>query len=189
MLTGKLGDGKPFSAGASLNSEDIVPLYVKAYSRNEGYLAGQIAFRITDTSDADGLLTWHKPPRSNAAYYPAGFTTTPTFQATRHMKLTSFTYPTYGFEYLGLGFDAILTLEEKPPKELRWKLYSLTIRGGDKTNVTFDPETGLFRGAYFDAGIRCTLEGAIYQYRPGRAEGLSFDQNGTSHVSIIPDNP
>ena len=91
---------------------------------------------------------------------------------------------------MGLGNDATLTLGEKPPKELRWKLYSLTMRGllrlGDKTNVTFDPQTGLFRGTYFDAGIRNIVEGAIYQYSPGRAEGLSFDQNGTSHVSITP---
>jgi Bacterial Ig domain len=188
MLIGKLGDGRPFSAGASLNSEDIVPLYVRPYSRNEGYLAGQIAFRITDTDDASGSLTWHRPPRSNAAYYPAGFTTAPTFQATRYMKLTNFAYPTYGFEYLGLGNDATLSLGEKPPKKLRWKTYSLTMRARpfDGTKVTFDPQTGLFRGTYFDAGILYTVRGAIYQYRPGWAEGLSLDQNGTSHVSITP---
>src|SRR4030095_1294196 len=185
VLTGKFGDGTPFSAGTSLNRDDIVPLYVRAYSRKVGYLAGQIAFRITDTSDANGSLTWHKPAQPNDAYYPAGFTTTPTFLATRYRKPPN-------FAFLGLGYNAILTLAEKPPKQLRhlggFPPFTMLapLRLGDKSKVQFNPLTGLFRGSYFDAGIPYTVRGAIYQYSPAYGEGLSFDQNGTSHVSITP---
>jgi hypothetical protein len=182
VITGKLGDGTPFSAGSSLNSDDAFPLYVKAYSRNEGYVAGQIAFRTGETSQADGLLTWRKPARENDVRYPDGFTTAPTFLASRYFKP-----PT--FDFLGLGEDATLTVGDKPAKQLEHnEPLSFTMRVlpiTDGTKVKFDPLTGLFRGAYFDGDVRFPLEGVIYQHdNPSRAEGLSIDQNETIKVSI-----
>ncbi|HET6410051.1 MAG TPA: hypothetical protein VFG14_19325, partial [Chthoniobacteraceae bacterium] len=183
-LVGKLGDGTPFMAGSALDSGDNALLFVKAYSRDEGYLAGMVAFRVTDTSDATGPMTWHKPPRPNHILYPGGFTTAPSFLATRYYMPSP-----PDFYYLNLGVSAMITVGDKPAKELRDRIsapFSLLApkATGDKTHVTFDPETGLFRGAFFDGAIRYPLEGALYQYNPARAGGLGFSQNGTVKVSI-----
>lgn len=181
VVTGKLGDGTPFSVGSSLNSNNAFPLYLKAYSRKEGYVAGQIVFRNGEASDADGLLTWHKPPREKDVRYPEGFTTAPTFKAARY-----FTPPNY--LYFGLPFTAVLTVGDKPAKEVeRREGFILRVwpPQGDQTKVKFDPLTGFFRGTYFDGDARHTLEGAIYQYdEPAFAAGFGVDQNVTVPVSV-----
>jgi hypothetical protein len=82
-LTGKLGDGTPFSTSAQLHADGQTwALFHTLYAVNRpGAIAGSITSGANAQSDWSGALDWIKPAQTSGNYYRAGFRANVDFQA------------------------------------------------------------------------------------------------------------
>lgn len=72
-FTGKLADGKSFTATTRLAKNYSCPVFVSQY-KMFGSLAGNLTFKVTENSDLTGSdFLWVRPVNTKSAYYPAGW--------------------------------------------------------------------------------------------------------------------
>ncbi|HEX4085853.1 MAG TPA: hypothetical protein VHY22_13150 [Chthoniobacteraceae bacterium] len=73
-LSGELGDGTGFTAGATLLSNDTWALYVPLYTKKQGCVVGTITMESSTNGVMDGAVTWIKPTTAGN-YTPGSFAT------------------------------------------------------------------------------------------------------------------
>ena len=182
-LTGRLGDGTPFTAQSHLNADGITwPLFVKLYpGGHPGLIEGTMTFNQNSESDCAGTLYWTKPTQTSGKYYQAGFTTTTALEAARYVAppLASGT----GVITIGGG--------DLNPSAVTDNLTIATDGKATPVNkevtLSIDTGKGAFTGDFTDPDTneKTPYWGVIYQKAPAEGFGLFLgtDQAGSVDIS------
>jgi hypothetical protein len=158
-LTGETADGKAISQTALLSRGGEWPLYVPLYG-GRGLLLGWLTFTNRPADDLTGLLSWIKPTKPLAKYYPGGFTNESVALGCRYDTnlVWGLTHTLLALGEGNLGAD--LT------NAVSWVVSNrvvITTPGG--LPVGLDPMTGIFRGVFLnpDTGTTGKFGGVVLQ--------------------------
>ncbi len=185
-LTGKLGDGTPFTAAAQLDADGKTwTLFELLYAKKTpGTVAGAMTFETLPGSDCDGAINWIKPPQATGAYYPGGFAID-----------TDLLAATYSGAPFTTGTGITIGGGDLPVADIA---DSLTISDKDKVavtgaeagvKVTLTLSTGAFTGSFLDpanADKKTTFGGAIYEKPSAEGFGLFLGPDQSGAVNIMP---
>jgi len=181
-VSGKLGDGTPFTAQSHLNADGKTwPFFVTLYpGKNPGLMEGTLTFNQNSESDCAGTLYWTKPTQTSGVYYQAGFNTTTTFEAAR-----------YAAPALASGTGAITIgggdLNPSAVTDgLTISKTGLATLVNNAVTLAISPSTGAFTGTFLNplTNKRTPYAGIIYQKAPAEGLGLFLGSDQTGSVDI-----
>jgi hypothetical protein len=193
-LRGALPDGKPFIAGSHLVKEENLPVFIPAYAREAGHLAGPLQFANGPALPLTGELKWKKPPSSGV--FPSGLVGSPFAlagapyvrpQGGRVLDDFNATAGVGSLRFSGGGLGPNLVsaltidLQNRPH-----------FASGDAhhTRLTINARNGTFAGSFLhDDGHRCAFKGVLVQ-QPGSdsdiAEGCFSAGSAAGWVELLP---
>ncbi|HXJ59565.1 MAG TPA: hypothetical protein VNU68_23215 [Verrucomicrobiae bacterium] len=188
-ISGKLADNASFSQSVTISTNGWWPFYV-SFHDGRGSLIGWLNFSLQPDSDVAGDLFWAKPSRSDAQYYPDGFTGTIHATGARYSKPGSTETPlgwTNGLAYISGGNllgPATNSVTMRPGNKF-------TDNGGGLGNLTFslNTGTGVFKGKFThpDTGKRMSYSGALHQLTAvGTGFFMDRDQGGFFGLQAVP---
>ncbi len=183
-LSGKLGDGTPFTAAAQLNADGKTwTLFDLLYGKKtHGTIAGTMTFETLPGSDADGAINWIKPPQATGVYYPTGFAASTGVLAAKYGAAPFTTGTGIAIGGGNLPIDDVtdsLTISSKD---------KVTITGADAgVKVTLTLATGAFTGTFLDpanSNAKTPFGGVIYEKPSADGFGLFLgtDQSGSVEI-------
>ena len=152
-LAKRLGDGKSISQATVISQRGTWALYAVAYN-GKGSIFGLMRFVETAASDVQGDLTWFKPIRSNAGFYPDGFS------VSSHAVGARYATPKVGTRVLPLAIspnNALVTfgggnIDPIPTPRLVTldAANKIVASNGDQFTMTIKRKSGLFSGSFYD---------------------------------------
>ena len=191
-LTGKLGDGEPFTASGGLvangKSNQIFPLFAQVYKK-KGLVVGMITFETSTNGDLDGAVNWFKPV-TPGAYTPEKISTSGTLYGSIYAKPASgpvITPSTGSIVFSGGNLivsstfaGATLTSANKitfaptPPVDFK---------------ISIKTSNGLFSGFFKDPTSKVTrkFDGAVFQtINPNYGTGVFQGSTEAGSVYLFP---
>ena len=160
-MSGKLGDGTPFTAAATLSRSGDYPLYVQIYSAG-GSVFSWLAFEQQAASDFAGTLNWIKPASVVNTPYPAGFNISSSCLGSAYVatNATLLTFTAGAMDFTGgalaNGFSNAILFQTNG---------TLVNLSSNKLSFALTKQTGLFAGTVINplTGLAQSYSGAIYQ--------------------------
>lgn len=193
IITGKLADGAPFSAGGTLNLLRDLPLLV-SIAKTKSTVEGVLHFRsIAGVSDIDGDLRWVRPGSTKPGPFATGFTTTLAATGGRFVPTTTGSYILPHFE--GESGKAIFHAES--PDLAATLDRQMTIGVAPKNTATADApnlerlamklngSTGLWTGSFLEAGRTLKFSGALLQ-PANRGGGYFLGATQSGRATLAP---
>lgn len=196
-LAGKMGDGTPLSASASVTESPSNPhgetqLFVSLYAKL-GSLSGALVFAPEVSaigSDFSGTMAWRKPPISNGKVsYPKGFVMPIDAFGSRFIPASRGQRVLDWDEGDGQGMASCV--DGSLPSEFLEKEVTLGLTNkitindpsADRMVLKIDPKTGLLTGSFVIGGqtTRTAISGIAYQKLGGFAAGF-FIGRGTTRA-------
>lgn len=180
-LVGELADGQTISQTVPLSRRGLWPFYASLYG-GKGSILGWLAFTNQATTDLVGLLSWFRPARADARYYPLGFTNHCAVSGSGYEPGRSWDWTNAVLVLGGGNLSGAFTNVMTPVGP---KLVSLS---GDRRLVcAIDPSTGVFRGAFVDPGTGITnrLQGVVLP-KQDRGVGYLRGTNQTGWLRLEP---
>jgi fibronectin type 3 domain-containing protein len=182
-ISGKLGDGTAFAAGAHLHADGKTwTLYAPLnQGKSTGSVAGMMTFEGMSQSDCDGAIDWIRNALATSTFYSGGFTVPvellgakyaapPVASGTGTMTLSG--------GDLGSAINDSLTISTKA---------KVTVDAAG-TSVSLVPGTGAFAGKFPDpvTNKKKTFSGVIYQKPSAEGFGLFLGTDQSGGVQITP---
>ena len=141
VLKGVLADGAIISQSAVLSKDGIWPFFVPLH-KGKGMLLAWMTFTNLPETDLVGTVTWIKPARPGAQFYPLGFTNDMMVVASHYAPASPVLDLTNGIvvfrgESLGSPLTNSVTLEAGSV---------IANRSGNSVTLTVAATSGLFKG-------------------------------------------
>jgi hypothetical protein len=205
-MTGKLGDGTPFTAGSWIdedyyyyyyygyNGPESFPVYANVYAAPAGYILGTMTFEDNpDMSDFDGGLSWYKPEQTTAQIFNGGFDLSVTMLGSVYVDPTNdylLDLPSISGNALlsltggnlGTELENIVTIPQTPQT-------GVTVVSGspDSLIMTSAPSTGAFTGKFSPTGANPnTSFGGVYFQKQNLGLGVFTGATQSGTVNITP---
>ena len=160
-MSGRLGDGTPFTCSATVSRDGEFPLYAQLYKGNNGSILSWLSFTNRPTTDFDGLLSWIKPASAPNTSYASGFAVNASclgsaYDATNAMFTFNHAAISFSGGELGAGFTNAVRVEASG------ELANLAANPLVSVSV---PATGLFYGWVMNpaTGRFVAYRGAAFQ--------------------------
>jgi len=157
-ITGRLNDGRPFSARSALRADSSFPLFVQPYGK-DSLLAGSVVFAdIPRTSDFSSTLTWLRPETKKA----------PGVSTTVNLIGSAYAPPAKGTPVSitpdnGATFEANYALPAPGDQKIPLTITSNPRLSAGGLNLSLNPSCGLFSGKITVNGRGQAFAGAILQ--------------------------
>jgi len=164
-IGGKLGDASSFAIRSSVDQDGVVLMHTPLYKKPKGFICGAATFVSGDpAADQRGHLTWRKPAQLKGnSSYPAGFTGSTEWQASRFVKVPK-NAPIFGGAAASLQFGGLPDGVTKPVAAgaLGFKVQN---SNADTPALHLKGENGLISGSYIHPrdGKKHPLGGVLYQ--------------------------
>jgi hypothetical protein len=184
VIAGRLPDGTRFATSGMIANDDSLFLFIRPH-RNEGIFSGNLLFRdIPETSDADGLFYWHRPPGRRF-----GLTYLDGFAMELSVLASKFTPPAPGTRVFPNNASSATVSADDSTATLFSKTVAIDANNrviapadADKLRVDLAPRTGLFNGSFVQDKKNRRFKGAILQKS---ASGYGCFLDGTETGSIV----
>lgn len=188
-IKGKFGDGSKFSARSVLGGAgDAAAIDFWAAPKN-ARVGGTLAFGTGTTPTLTGNLSWYRPPRSGATFFPEGFF------ATVAASGAIYTPPEKGEHALGTTDKVNLILRDGnllSPITHNIDLNSrdgveILDQGPENISLKIDRKKGIFQGEFDHPqdGSRRKFQGVLLQQKSnGRGVFLGQNQTGTVEFNL-----
>jgi len=183
-VSGALGDGARFTQSSALSAGDQWPLYASLYA-SRGLVLGWLSFTNQPASQPGGELSWYRPAKFGAKFYPSGFTLQPATAGSPYAFAN-------GSSVLNLTSGRIIIAGGGLLRNIT-NAFSLAgakftpAASANKLTLSVTSSSGLFSGSFYDPDSRRTfsISGALFQ---SQTNGAGFFQttNQTGRVLITP---
>ena len=182
-LKGVLGDGTSFAASGPISGIGTYPIFCLLYNQKLGSCLGRITFPTTNSFS--GTLDWFKP-QTNARFYPAEFTTTPTIQGAAYIPPSKGGPTVAGTAQVTLAGGNLLSNIVKSVVIDSNGVVTITNPGPDNLSMTIAPSTGLFRGGFTNSDINkiAFFTGYLLQTTNQFGAGIFFGTDQTGYVLL-----
>jgi hypothetical protein len=189
-ISGRLGDGTPFSSGADFAPNHTLPVFARAYRAVKwlpGGLTGTLEFSDQAESDVHGMLRWFKPdawksyrlqlvPGTLQPLKSAGAEAMVAAAGSHYRPVDLATDPAPLWQSGAMLHMEGGKLPDKLKKRIRLideRQVEVTPVGAEQISLELDNNFGFLRGEFIHPGRdgKTQLEGVILQ-KTGRAAGL-----------------
>ncbi len=153
MLSGALGDGKPFTAASQVDLDNTWPLFLLPTGGGQ-IVSGLLSPSAGAKPTYSGSATWLRAPSDNGPFAD-GFATAVTFTSSR------FTAPALRYTNATLTFSGG-NLQAPLPQSITLNTKGQTAAGASPS-VKLTLSTGLFTGSFLDGTVTRTFQGVVLQ--------------------------
>lgn len=183
-VTGRLGDGTPFTHSTGLGSDGAWPFYVPLY-RGRGLILGWV--RCTSPPNiVDSTVTWIRPASSRSRYYPAGFSA--------NINLSGSGYAAPGTNRVLSCTNALIIISGgNLPTSITNRLVfdaanAVSNLDTNVVSLSINPANGQFHGVFNAPGIlNRKYSGALLQkQKSGAGYFLGTNESGRLQILAVP---